>query len=72
MGITELAGIVVIATPASVAFTRYLIVRIALRDAKPKDRPAILAALPPVLDPRKAMPERGSTGRPAVRVPCNR
>ena len=61
MGVVELAGIGLIATSGSVALvalTRYLIVRVALRDAKPEERPAILTVLPPVLDTQNAGPGR--------------
>jgi hypothetical protein len=71
LGIVELTGIGLIATPAAVALTRYLIVRAALRDAKPNERPAILAALltavpgiPPVPPPhhRHSIPAQGCPG----------
>ncbi len=59
MSLADMAGLGVLTSTLSIgviALTRYLIVRTALRDTKPEQRPAILRALPPVLATSRATP----------------
>lgn len=63
MQLTDLASLGVMATCVSYALgslTRYLIVRSALRDTTPEQRPEILEALPPLLAPPRVTPPRTS------------